>query len=144
MPARRLEPAVVVGEVDVARRGIRLPAAQDVASGRRVVVPAVGRVAGHAGVGGRVDPVALETVTVGVGHVPAGRLESAGTVGQVDVARRRVYVPTAHRIAVRSDPIVEGAPRGVGSGRQPRGNLRATLDEIEAGLVGMPAVSDRG
>ena len=61
MPARRLEPAVVVGEVDVARRGIRLPAAQDVASGRRVVVPAVGRVAGHAGVSGRVDPVALRT-----------------------------------------------------------------------------------
>ena len=86
----------------MARGGLGVPAAEDGAVGERVVAPAVGGVARHAGVGGRVDPVALEApAAVGGRHVPAGRLEPAVVVGQVDVARGGLGVPAADDGSVR-------------------------------------------
>ena len=84
----------------MARGGVGVPASDDAARGQRVVRPAVGRVARHAGVGGRVDPVALEAVGAVGGHDPAGAGEEPVVVGEVDVARGGVGVPASDDGAV--------------------------------------------
>ena len=94
MPARGLEPAVVVGEVHEPARGVDPPAAHDVALGAGVGPPA-----GVRGVDERrapqdavgPEPVALQAVVlVGVGDEPAG---VAGAVGVDVVGAARAGVP---------------------------------------------------
>ena len=73
MPALRLEPAVVVGEVDVARRGVRVPSARDGAVGLGVRPPTGFRLGDEPSpnkVSVRADPVAL----------PAGLLARGGNI----------------------------------------------------------------
>ena len=94
VPPGGLEPAVVVGEVNEAARGVDPPAAHDVALGAGVGPPA-----GVRGVDERrapqdavgPEPVALQAVVlVGVGDEPAG---VAGAVGVDVVGAARAGVP---------------------------------------------------
>ena len=84
--------------------------------------PAVVGAARHARVRAGIDPVALQAVAVGGGHHPAGRLEAAVVVGEVDVAGGRVDVLAAGHVAVGRGV---GPPAGLGLGDQ-RGECEQT------------------
>ena len=75
------------------------------------MVPAVGRVAGHARVGAGVHPVALQALAVGVGDHPASGGQAAVVVCEVDVAGGGVDVAAAHDVAAGRGV---GPPAGVG------------------------------
>ena len=132
MPARGLEPAVVVGEVDEAARGVDPPAAHDVALGAGVGPPA-----GVRGVDERrapqdavgPEPVALQAVVlVGVGDEPAG---VAGAVGVDVVGAARAGVPPrglggrglGPRLRLALGPRL-GLGLGLGGGLRPGPALR--------------------
>ena len=158
-PAVALQPPVAVGQVDAAVGGPVL-AAGDVALGPGEVWPALGGVPGDAGVGVRVDVVALQALTIVAAHVPARRQQPTVVVGKVDVARGRVPVTPAHDVAlgagirpparltrtdesagdqpsVRAQPIALHADLGalgVGVADEPSGARRA-VDIVAIGAI---------
>ena len=64
------------------------------------MAPAVRGIAGHRGVGLRVDPVALQALAVRRAHDPARVFEPAVVVCEVDVAGRGICPPAAHHKAL--------------------------------------------
>ena len=136
------EAAVVVGQVDAACAVVEL-AAQDVAFRRGVVRIAVLRVPGHRGPSDRIYPVALDALAVGVGHAPAGLLQTPVVVGKVNVARARIDVHPAHH-----EPLGAGVgpPARIGSVYQAapdepavRGKPIALHAVVQAAPVDQPA-----
>ena len=111
------------------------------------MVPAVGRVAGHARVGAGVHPVALQALAVGVGDHPARRGQAAVVVCEVDVAGGGVDVAAAHDVAAGRGV---GPPAGVGGVDQAGAGHHAVNAEpvalqavVHVGVVDQPPGVER-
>ena len=127
--------AIVVSDVIVGAITQHPP--EHVAGGRGVVVPAVRGIAGHRGVGLRVDPVALQALAVRRAHDPARVLEPAVVVCEVDVAGRGICPPAAYHKALGAGVC---PPAGLGRVEEFGGSRLAVHHPVALQAVAVVAI----